>query len=314
MSKSGGFRGLFGVRDIPRNRFPASFVRASVWLIHLVEIEDRRLVAIRARLLVRALLFVLAFDTAKQFLRRGHSVGIVLGCACLGLAVTARTIKARGKVIAASCFVIASLFVVSTFPTTANHGYATWLLSAFALWMLHMREWDRPAGLSLTRWLGVIIIVWSGAQKLLHGTYDHGEFLAYQVARHAGRFAGPLSVALPDAEMHRLLSAQLSSKYFQFTSWQGLVLSVAIPCTECILGACLLHEKTRLTAAWISALMVLSIQLVAGEVTFAMVMLVVLATFYPPRQMAAVVDVVALVIVISTILALNPQSGANVVN
>ena len=296
-----------------RHRLVDSLTGFAPWLLGRTGIEDGRLASIRAYLLVRALLFVLAFDAAKQFLRRGHTVGAILCGASLLFGLAIRTKKSLRPAATLACAAIATTFVVVTFPTTANHGYATWLLCVTALWIQRLKGQDRMAGLALARWLAAIIMFWSGAQKLLHGTYDHGEFLASQIAVHAQRFAGPLSVVISEADLAHLVESQAGSGTFEFTSWQALSLSRAIPIAELLLGVGLLFGTTRLAAAWVAALFVLAIQLVAGEITFAMVMLGVLSTFYPARQMAAISDVITLVFIVAAALALSPI-GVDAIN
>jgi hypothetical protein len=89
------------------------------------------------------------------------------------------------------------------FPNLANHTFLLLvLLAPFVLWNVAV-EHERVLALGTLRWAVAIVLFSSGLQKVLHGTYFQGEFLAFQIA-HGERFARAFDFLVPASEMARL--------------------------------------------------------------------------------------------------------------
>lgn len=161
---------------------------------------------------------------------------------------------------------------VRLFPTIPNHGY----LLCIALLMGAMFDTDHPAEqLTLAdgfRCLGAIVLFWSGVQKLLAGTWTHGQLLAYEIG-HSSRFYQAFGGMISRAERH----AFQTDGPFEGTTLL-VVLSNATWILEIVTGLGLLavHGRIRKVAAIVALMLLLVIELVARESVFGVLMVALL--------------------------------------
>jgi hypothetical protein len=248
---------------------------------------SRRLGAYRTILLLH-----LAAELVLAVLRQpAAAAASVLPIALAGSAVVAFGLGSfpRTRGLAAPLAFATLLFAaVRFFPNVANHSF----LLLVALGVLTLFDPHRPRegklALGTLRWIGALVLFATGVQKVLHGTYFHGEFLAFQVA-HGDRFAAVFSPLLPAGEVARLReigaagAALPGSDVFRayetappapgagpyrLESPVGLALSNAVWIFELVAPAFLLWWRTRAVAVAAVVVFLLGIELGAREVMF----------------------------------------------
>jgi hypothetical protein len=171
--------------------------------------------------------------------------------------------------------------VIWCFPFVANHLF----VEGLALGLLALAGPDRGLGLVGTRWVAVAVMGWSGVQKLLHGTWFGGGFLASAIAMK-GTFADAFSFLLPAPEVARLVALgqpDPNNGPWELRSAAGLILANGTWVVEIGLALLLLWPPSRRHAAWAGIGLVLSVQVAAREFFFAGLMTVLLLGWQDPR-------------------------------
>jgi hypothetical protein len=192
--------------------------------------------------------------------------GILAACAAvaLALALSRRTERLAAPLAA----LIVGFAVVRWFPNVANHTFLLFLvLLTLSFWDLRV-EAERTLALATLRWIAVLVFFATGVQKLLHGTYFHGEFLAFHVA-HGERFASLFARVLPAEELARLKALGAAagalaptdglrafetmppapgSGPYRFASLPALAMSNLVWILELVAPALLLWRRTRALA------------------------------------------------------------------
>jgi hypothetical protein len=95
------------------------------------------------------------------------------------------------------------VYVVAAFPMNANHDLLVLLVLGLASAFDLERDDERQVLLACARWVMVIVLFTTGVQKLMYGTYFHGEFLGVRIA-HSDTFAAAFQYLLPEEEFLRL--------------------------------------------------------------------------------------------------------------
>jgi hypothetical protein len=174
--------------------------------------------------------------------------------------------------------------LAATLPLTPNHFF----LELYAVALLALAGplgRDAPLVLSGLRWLVAIVLFHTGLQKLLHGYYPTGDFLAFMVGR-GDRFADLFRWLLPAAEVARLESYEplrSGAGPYRVTAPLFVLVSNAIWIAELVLPFGLVARRTRLAAATAATALVVAIQLGAREAGFALLFVNLLLLFVPPR-------------------------------
>ena len=89
------------------------------------------------------------------------------------------------------------------FPAAANHAGLLALVFVVLATFDVARDEEALAARATLRWLTVIVLFSTGLQKVLYGTYFHGDFLAWQLA-HDERFLSFLQFTVSGEEIERL--------------------------------------------------------------------------------------------------------------
>ncbi len=195
------------------------------------------------------------------------------------------------------------------FPHVANHSFLMlFCLLGLTLFATDSVE-DQALLLAGLRWLAVIVLFWSGVQKLLHGQFFEGEFLAQRIAIDP-RYASFFSLVMPE-EVARLRGLPPTGP-FVLQSGIGLVISNLTYLTEIALGLILLLGRSLRPLAWAAAaLLIVGIQLGAREFYFGVAMLQILVLFAPGPQheRAAPIFAAAPVLLLLASFGLIPGTG-----
>jgi hypothetical protein len=153
-------------------------------------------------------------ETTLAFLRQRDSSLAALPLAAIAVASTAAAamsfVPATEQLAAPLGTAVLLFSIVFFFPNLANHTFFLLIaLLPLVIWNVAV-ESERAPALGTLRWAAAIVLFSCGLQKVLHGTYFHGEFLAFQVA-HGERFARALGLLIPAEEMARLKALGLAA-------------------------------------------------------------------------------------------------------
>lgn len=180
--------------------------------------------------------------------------------------------------------VLAGLVLIDmalVFPIGSNHSFVELLCLTAVAW-LNPADTDerRLLGQGLG-WLFVIVLFYSGLQKVLYGTYFNASMLGYLVAVEEN-FASVFKFLMPAEELLRLQAmgdlpegwnVPLPDGSYAIQSWPAILASNAVYLLEMGLAVCLLIRRVRPAAVAGVILLVVAIESAAREMTFGFLML-----------------------------------------
>jgi hypothetical protein len=159
-------------------------------------------------------------------------------------------------------------YVWAHFPHTGNHRYLELVFAALLAFLRDDDDDEVRLTLRSLRWMVVVVLFFSGVQKLVHGYYFRGQFLAHSMWRDWFRTAlGPL---LPAEELERLTSyvVAVGDGPYLVSSPGFVAISNAVWILEIALAVLLIPRVTR-GVAWIAVcLFVVATEAVAREFMF----------------------------------------------
>lgn len=168
-------------------------------------------------------------------------------------------------------------------PQSSNHFYIE-LGCLLILWLLGARGDDnRKLLLQTVRWLVVIVIFYTGVQKVLYGTYFQGQFLAWEIAtkENFGAFFQPFIGAEEFSRLRHIHPERLGAGPFVVNSPVFLAMSNSVYVVEMLAPFLLLFLRTRVFAAFGFLLFMAAIQAGALELFFGLLMVNLLFLFLP---------------------------------
>lgn len=202
-----------------------------------------------------------------------------LGIVTLAGIATRRPALARG---AFATLAATQLTVIAAeFPATGNHAY----LELYFLLLLALLRPDTPAERPLLmralRWIVCLVLFTSGVQKVVHGYYFHGQYLAY--SSWIATFRPVLARLLPPDEYARLTSfgSDVGAGPYLVSSPLFLVVSNAVWVAELVLPLLLLWPPARPLAVAATLALLVGIEVAAREVFFGIVFANGLLLFLP---------------------------------
>ena len=163
-------------------------------------------------------------------------------------------------------------------PALGNHAALESLLLLAVAVALPITAARAAPIAALFRWSCILLFLHSGLQKMVYGAYWNGAFLARRI--HDDRFAWVLDLALPDAEFQALQTADPLGPML-LESAGGLLLSNAVYLSEIACAVLLLIPATRRLGLIASVLTVIGIEVVAREVGFGLMFVLMLLLFRP---------------------------------
>lgn len=173
-----------------------------------------------------------------------------------------------------------ALQLVATFPLTDNHFF----LELYAVGLLSLVDRsgasEREVVRSL-RWLVAIVLLQTGLQKLLYGQYFSGQFLAFMIGQ-GDRFAVPFEWIVSAEEVDRLRgydALRTGAGPFRVESLAFVAISNLVWIAEIGLAGLLAFVRTRRPAAVVAMALVVTIQLAARELGFALLFVNLLLLF-----------------------------------
>lgn len=172
------------------------------------------------------------------------------------------------------------------FPAGSNHFFVESICIGVVAgaWLADFRQGpvlEEPASIAICtlRWLPVLLLFWSGVQKLLFGTWFVGTFLAWRTLRDE-RFQAAFGDFLPPQYLE-WLSDHPAGPY-RFHETLPIVLSNVVWCSEILTGLLLMHPRTRKVAAWLAIVSIVAIELVARELFFGSLFVMLTMLFVRP--------------------------------
>lgn len=154
------------------------------------------------------------------------------------------------------------------FPAAGNHAYLEVMLCLLGAFLDPRDEIERTLYVVAARWLAVVILFYSGVQKLVHGYYFHAEYFAFSLWIES--FRTVFRWLLPADEYARLTAFTGAPGDGPYFVRSPLVLAIAnlTWIAEIALPAALLCRRTRALAVASAVGLICAIELAAREVFF----------------------------------------------
>ncbi|MEM7349991.1 MAG: hypothetical protein AAF657_04240 [Acidobacteriota bacterium] len=237
--------------------------------------EARRLRILRLYLMIHAP-FELLWDCLIWETERAHQ-GLLFASglvACLALSFIGERTQLAVRLFVG--FQLATILWL--FPAVSNHFF----LVFSCLLLLSLLDLRRPddalMGLQACRWLALIVLFYSGLQKVLYGTYFQGQLLAWTIA-HDGRFQAAFGHIVPADEMARLQGLANTAGPFVAEWWPLIAISNFTYLFELAAPILLLYPRTRSAAVGATFVFLLLIETGAREYFFGCVFVNLLFLF-----------------------------------
>ncbi|MEZ4880739.1 MAG: hypothetical protein R2801_11315 [Chitinophagales bacterium] len=170
----------------------------------------------------------------------------------------------------------------TSFPQNSNHFYIETILCICLLLFLTKKINDERISIlnHFILLITVFVLVGSGVQKLLAGTYIDGSFLASQIKFNA-LFSNFFALIAPN-EVERISTQSIETPFY-FKNKMLILLSASIPIVEIIAGGMLVFKKTRFIGVVLGVLTLIGIEIVARELMFGL-LFITLITFQLPDR------------------------------
>ncbi len=171
-----------------------------------------------------------------------------------------------------------AVLVWSEFPSAGNHAYLELVLCLCAAFLSPDDEGESLLYLRALRWIVVIVLFYSGLQKLVHGYWVGGEYLAFSLGSETYRKA--LGWLVAPGELARLAALQGEVGDGPYRAGPGLRLAANVTwIAEIALAPALCWRRTR-SLALVAALVLLAlIEVAAREVFFGLLFATMLLAF-----------------------------------
>lgn len=193
---------------------------------------------------------------------------------------------------------IVAMEVAWLFPSTPNHVFLTFVLVTLCFAFDLKKSSESLLLLQTLRWIAVIIFVWAGVQKALHGLYFQGEFLTWMVAHGVDRWAELFGWMMSPSELERITALprfEPGTGPYRVDSWLFVFAANFVWVGEILIGLAMLHRRTREWAAVAAIALVFTIQTAPREFMFALLYTSVLLLLFrgePNRRLMPVFLVV----------------------
>lgn len=170
-----------------------------------------------------------------------------------------------------------------SFPTTSNHFFIEYCCVALLAFCDLRDAGERALALDAARWLLLIVLFWSGAQKVLAGTYFHGTFLAFSIATRP-TFTNLFAWLMPADEIARLQATvpiRPGAGPFELRTPLALAVANATWMFEIVAPVLLVWRRTRVWAVLATVVFLLCVELAARELMFGALFANLLLLFLP---------------------------------
>lgn len=157
------------------------------------------------------------------------------------------------------------------FPAAGNHAYLELVFCLLCAVLDPHRSGEQILFVRAVRWLVAVVFFYGGLQKLVHGYWAHGEYLAFSLTSPS--FAAVLGPLLPPDELARLLAftGAVGDGPYRVASPLFVAVSQATVLAELALAPALLWRRTRTAAVAAALVLLCAIEAGAREVFFGLV-------------------------------------------
>jgi len=133
------------------------------------------------------------------------------------------------------------------------------------------------------RWITLVVLFSTGLQKLLHGCWFRGEFLAWMLSKGTDDWRSTFGLLVPASEMERLtaLDYRPGSGPYRVDSVPFILLSNFTYLAELLLPVLILLRRTRVAATLFAIGFLLAIQLAPREFMFFLLFTNLVLLFLP---------------------------------
>jgi len=223
---------------------------------------------------IRALQIILGLVVCTEYWTKALNMWAALGtddAVALGIASLVCITIVHGRWRRPALAALAGLqawYVWSLFPQAGNHRY---LELTFAVLLASFDD-ENPEEqrflLRSLRWTVVVVLFYSGLQKLVHGYYFQGQYLAFSMWRDT--FRASLGWLLPAEELQRLMSYswEVGDGPYSVSSPLFVAVSNAVWLSEMALAILLLPRATRTVACVATCCLIVVVEAVAREFLF----------------------------------------------
>jgi hypothetical protein len=226
---------------------------------------------------IRAFQLVFALVLATEYWVRAaakwgqHSTVYLVSLAVVTVLASLVVAKRWTRLAFAGLAATQAVIVWREFPATGNHAYLELVLCIFCALLDARRGDERTAFLRAVRWTVCVVLFYSGLQKLVHGYWFDGQYLAFSV--HTESFRPVLALLMPASELERLLAlrGEVGDGPYRVAGPLLVAVSNAVYASEMLLAAALLWRTTRAAAVAVVAALLVAIELGAREVFFGLV-------------------------------------------
>lgn len=219
------------------------------------------------------------------------SAAVVLAVLCVA------SFGRRARLACALALPFALVACATVFPLLPNHtAFAAMLLGLLAL--LAVDDAEGPLLLAAVRWMTVLVFVWAGVQKAVHGLYFRGEFLTWMIAQGPEAWRGFFGLFVPADEIARVAALPrfgVDLGPYRIASLPLLLASNGVWLGEIALGLGMLVRRVRHLAALGALALVLLIQAAPHEWMFALLYAELLLLFLPGAALARVMPLLLVV-------------------
>lgn len=173
---------------------------------------------------------------------------------------------------------------VAIFPDNSNHSYIELVVVCSVAIVDVAHATQRASLIAFVRVLPTVVFFQSGIQKILHGTYFDGAYLASKMNEE--RFRHAFALILKPEELSRLVARAESGSTgpFEFSSPSALALSNGVYVGELAVALLLLFRRTRRVGVLAAISLCLAIELAAREVMFGLLMLLLIISHGESRS------------------------------
>lgn len=185
-----------------------------------------------------------------------------------GVAIVLRRARRTAFVALAAAHLV---LLWAEFPSSGNHAYLELELCLVAALLRPDDEQEGLLYLRAVRWIAVIVLFYSGVQKLAHGSWLHAEYLVFSLGSETYRAL--LGWLLPPDELARVIAyrGEVGDGPYRVAGWTFPLLSNGTWIAEIVLAIALCVRRVRPVAMVGALSLLLAIEVVAREVFFGLV-------------------------------------------
>ena len=227
---------------------------------------------------------------------------------CTGLTLTCHLRKAF-------CLALVPAFYLLywRFPWLPNHPSLAMICLCFLVLLDSRDKEESILLLQSLRWIAIVVLFYSGWQKLVSGFWFQGEFLSYYVAHAAPRWQNLFELVLSREEIARLASLELrpESASYRSSNVPLVLISNVTYVFELVMPVFLVIRRTRGVAVVSCLVFMLLLQAAAAEIMFFLLFSKMLLLFSSRNWLLrlAPVYVVIYVYLLGAVCGLLPAAG-----